>query len=116
MLLAHTQPGFQEACLRRPLTLEPEGERLEPEALREQLELVRRTGAARMTRTRPEPATSVAAPILDGQRRVVAALSVVGTDGSLDPRMLEPAVIAIAASISREVGQAARTPRETTTQ
>ncbi|QEO13886.1 IclR family transcriptional regulator [Agromyces intestinalis] len=109
ILLAHTKPGFQEAYLRRPLRLDPEDTLMDPVELRDRLALIRRTGVATMTRLLPEPAASVAAPILDGDRKVVAALSVVGTDGSLDVRMLEPAVMAIAASISREVGARAAT-------
>lgn len=110
ILLAHTRPEFQAAYLRRPMRLEPEGTLVDPTELHDRLELIRRTGVTRMTRLLPEPAASVAAPILDAGRQVVAALSVVGTDGSLDARMLEPAVMAIAASISRELGARSRRP------
>ena len=113
VLLAHTRPEFQAAYLRRPLPLDPEGTTLAVDELRDRLANIRRSGMAQMTRSAPEPAASVAAPILDGHREVVAALSVVGNDGSLDPRMLVPAVMAIAASISREVAGTAVTGRAT---
>ena len=113
VLLAHTRPEFQAAYLRRPLPLDPEGTTLAVDELRDRLANIRRSGVAQMTRSAPEPAASVAAPILDGHREVVAALSVVGNDGSLDPRMLVPAVMAIAASISREVAGNAVTGRTT---
>ena len=58
--------------------------------LRAKLEAVQTTGVAYMTRTVPEPAASVAAPIFDRAGVCVAAISALGADGSLDTRMLEP--------------------------
>lgn len=116
VLLAHTRPEFQAAYLRRPLPLEPEGTEVAAGELRDRLASIRQSGAAQMTRSAPEPAASVAAPVFDGHHTVVAALSVVGTDGSLDARMLVPAVMAIAASISRGVATAARLDRDSSTE
>lgn len=104
ILLAHTRADFQTAYLARPMWLEPEGTQLDPADVRAELASIRRIGAARMVRRMPEPASSVSAPIFGEDREVVASLSVVGTDGSFDPRALEPAVMAIAASISRGMG------------
>jgi DNA-binding IclR family transcriptional regulator len=108
ILLAHARPEFQESYLQRELFLEPEHTPLTASTLRSQLQSVRAHGVAHMTRTVPEPAASVGAPIFDHSGGCVAALSVVGADGSLDTRMLEPAVVAIARAISRDLGRAGR--------
>lgn len=103
VLLAHSRPEFQEAYLQRELFLEPEHIPLAAAELRAQLQAVRTDGVAHMSRTLPEPAASVGAPIFDRSGACVAALSVVGADGSLDTRMLEPAVVALARAISRDL-------------
>lgn len=103
VLLAHSRSGFQEAYLRRDLVLEPENTRVDPAGLRAALQKIRTSGVAHMSRRLPEPAVSVAAPILDRSGNCIAALSTVGSDGSLDIRMLEPAVVAIARAISRDL-------------
>lgn len=108
ILLAHSRTEFQEAYLRRELFLEPEHTAVAASLLRSQLQSIRVLGVAHMSRTLPEPAASVGAPIFDRSGACVAAISVVGADGSLDTRMLEPAVVAIARAISRDMKRAGR--------
>jgi DNA-binding IclR family transcriptional regulator len=108
VLLAHSHPEFQDSYLRREFLLEPEHTFLTAADLRTRLRTVRATGVARMSRTLPEPATSVGAPIFDRSGTCVAAISVLGADGSLDMRMLEPAVVAIARAVSRDLKRGGR--------
>ncbi|RFA13202.1 hypothetical protein B7R22_13605 [Subtercola boreus] len=108
ILLAYSRPEFQEAYLKRELFLEPEHIRMSELTLRAHLDEARTTGAAHMARLLPEPATSVAAPILDRAGRCVAAISALGADGTLDPQALEPAVVAIARAISRDLQRSSR--------
>lgn len=108
ILLAHSRTEFQESYLQRDLFLEPEHTPLAASTLRSQLQSVRALGVAHMTRSLPEPATSVGAPIFDRSGTCVAAISVLGADGWLDTRMLEPAVVAIARAISRDLRRAGR--------
>ncbi|WP_372983674.1 IclR family transcriptional regulator [Microbacterium sp.] len=108
VLLAHSRPEFQESYLRRELFLEPEHTAVPASVLRAQLQAVRATGAAHMSRMLPEPAVSVGAPIFDHSGSCIAAISVLGSDGSIDTRMLEPAVVAIARSISRDLKRSRR--------
>lgn len=108
VLLAYSRTEFQEAYLKRELLLEPERSTLLSTDLRERLQAVRTSSIAHMTRMLPEPAASVAAPIFDRTGACVAAISVLGADGSLDSRMLEPAVAAIARTISRDLKRGGR--------
>ena len=108
VLLAHSRPEFQETYLQRELFLEPEHIPLPAAELRAQLQTVRTSGVAHMSRMLPEPAASVAAPIFDRSGSCVAALAVLGADGSIDTRMLEPAVVALARAISRELKRGGR--------
>ena len=108
VLLAYARPEFQEAYLRRELVLEPEQTPLTASDLRAQLQTVRSTGVAYMSRLLPEPATSVGAPVFDRSGNCAAAISVLGADGSIDTRMLQPAVVAIARAISRDLKRAGR--------
>ena len=102
VLLAHAPVPVQEEALAGDLTLEP-GHPLQSEReLRVLLAAIRRDGVAVASRLRPEPMTSVAAPVLNG-RRVVAALSVVAQSGNAQPTALTPAVVAVARAISRAV-------------
>ena len=103
VLLAYSHPEFQNAYLQRELFLEPEHTSMTAAELRSQIEAVRSTGVAHMSRLLPEPAISVGAPVFGRSGECVAALSVLGSDGSIDTRMLEPAVVAIARSISRDL-------------
>ena len=108
VLLAHSRIEFQETYLKRELFLEPEHTAVTAKDIRAELQSVRTTGVAHMSRALPEPAASVAAPIFDRVGSCVAAISVLGADGSLDPRALEPAVVAIARAISRDLKRSGR--------
>ena len=108
ILLAYSRGEFQEAYLQRELFLEPEHIPLAASTLKFQLRSIRALGVAHMTRMLPEPAASVGAPIFDRTGACVASISVVGADDSLDTRMLEPAVVAIARAISRDLRRAGR--------
>ncbi len=102
ILLAHAPVQVQEEVLAGDLTVEP-GHPLQSEReLRAVLAAVRRDGVAVASRERPEPVTSVAAPVLNN-RRVVAALSVVAQSGNVQAAALTPAVVAVARAISRAV-------------
>jgi DNA-binding IclR family transcriptional regulator len=105
VLLAHSRPEFQEAYLRRDLVLAPEALTLDPSDLGRRLEEVRGDGVARYSRTLPEPVDTVAAPVFDRAGACVAALSVLAAGGTVDLRRVEPAVVAIARAISRELGR-----------
>lgn len=108
VLLAHSRTEFQEAYLQRALFLEPEHIPVQASDLRAQLHSVRKMGVAHMSRTLPEPAVSVGAPIFDRAESCIASISVVGSDGSIDTRVLEPAVVAIARAISRDLKRSGR--------
>jgi len=102
-LLAHAPAAVQDEVLRSDLTLPPENTRISGRELRAALDAVRHDGVAIVSRPRPEPMTSVAAPILDQHRAPVAALSVVTRADQVEPAALTPAVIAVARAVSRAV-------------
>lgn len=105
VLLAHSRREFQEAYLQRELYLEPEHTPVPAAELSAQLQSIRASGVAYMSRTLPAPAVSVGAPIFGKSGVFQAAISVVGSNGSIDPRALEPVVIAISRAISRDLGR-----------
>jgi DNA-binding IclR family transcriptional regulator len=102
VLLAHAPVQIQQEVLAGDLTVEPGHALASERELRVLLAAIRRDGVATASRQRPEPMTSVAAPVLNN-RRVVAALSVVAQSGNLQPAALTPAVVAVARAISRAV-------------
>ncbi|GGF15783.1 transcriptional regulator [Subtercola lobariae] len=103
VLLAYSRPEFQDAYLQRSLFLEPEHTPVTAAEVRAQLQAVRQTGIAHMSRLLPEPAASVCAPIFDRSGACAASIAVLGADGTLDSRVVEPAVIAIARAITRDL-------------
>lgn len=105
VLLAYAPPPFRRAYLARPLTLEPEATPVNTVKLQAQLEEVLTRGFARFARPLPESAESIAAPIFGPDGECVAALSVLGADGTVDLKLAQPAVIAIARAISRGVAK-----------
>jgi DNA-binding IclR family transcriptional regulator len=102
VLLAHAPVRVQQEVLAGDLTVEPGHPLASERELRVLLAAIRRDGVATASRQRPEPMTSVAAPVLNN-RQVVAALSVVAQSGNLQPAALTPAVVAVARAISRAV-------------
>jgi DNA-binding IclR family transcriptional regulator len=102
VLLAHAPAQVQQEVLAGDLSVEPGHALASERELRVLLAAIRRDGVATVSRQRPEPMTSVAAPVLNN-RRVVAALSVVAQSGNLQPAALTPAVVAVARAISRAV-------------
>jgi len=105
VLLAYARPEFQAGNLRRGRFLEPEGTPVDASDLRARLDRIRASGSARLTRMLPEPAESVAAPVFDRSGGCIAAISVLGAGGTVSMPMVEPAVIAIAHSISRDMAR-----------
>jgi DNA-binding IclR family transcriptional regulator len=101
VLLAHASHELQEDVLARRLTLEPEHSAISSADLRKQLARVRQEGSATNTRTVPEPATSVAAPVFGADGKAIAAISVIAATGTIDPAAMRPAVMTIARAISR---------------
>jgi DNA-binding IclR family transcriptional regulator len=101
VLLAHASHELQEDVLARRLTLEPEHSAISSADLRKRLARVRQEGSATNTRTVPEPATSVAAPVFGANGTAIAAISVIAATGSVDPAAMRPAVMTIARAISR---------------
>lgn len=101
VLLAHAPTNLQEEILGGPLRLEPEGNSLSGTELRRRLASVRQEGLAVAVRPWPEPAISVAVPIFGASRTVIAALSVVGPVGVVEPKNVTPAVVAVGRAISR---------------
>jgi DNA-binding IclR family transcriptional regulator len=73
--------------------------------LRQLIAHVRREGVAVPSLNRPEPMTSVAAPVFDARQTAVAALSVVAPTASIEPPAFAPAVIAVARAVSRAVAR-----------
>ena len=102
-LLAHAPTDVQEEIAAGDLLQSPENTRLSPHELRSRLAGVRRDGVAIVARPQPEPMTSVAAAIIDRERRVLGAISVVTRSAKIEAAILTPAVIAVARSISRAV-------------
>jgi len=105
VLLAHAPAALQDEVLGRDLTLRPENVSRSSREMRVQLAVVRQGGVAVLSRSWPEPVTTVAAPILGHDGRPVAALSVLASADQLEPAVLRPAVIAVARAISRAVSQ-----------
>lgn len=109
VLLAHAERSIQETVLSHHLTLEPEHAVITSGDLRRRLAQARHEGSAINTRAVPEPATSVAAPIFAAGNVAIAALSVVGATGSIEPAAMRPAVMTVARAISRVAGNSATT-------
>ncbi|MGY1857013.1 IclR family transcriptional regulator [Modestobacter sp. SYSU DS0290] len=104
VLLAFADSSFQEQVLAQPLMHQPEKVPVSSAALRRTLAEIRRDGLATFRRGAPGPIVSVAAPVLDAQGAVVAALSVVVPAENAEPRLLGPAVRTAARGISRGLG------------
>lgn len=103
-LLAFAPMEFIEDYLTRPLVHTPEGRLVDTDALRRELADVRRARAVTFRRSVPSPILSVAAPVFDESETVVAGLSVVVPDTTVDAPRLVLALQTAARSISRCLG------------
>ena len=108
VLLAHAPQQVQEQALALPHERFTERTVVDPAQLRRMLAEVRQAGIAVSDRQVTMDAVSVAAPIMDAGRQVVAALSVVVQASTADPRTLAPAVRTAAAAITRELSRRTR--------
>jgi DNA-binding IclR family transcriptional regulator len=64
-----------------------------------------------VSRTEPEPLTSVAAPIFGEGNAIIAAMSVVVPSAGVDPRSLRAAVAAVCRAVSRAMRNEGTTVR-----
>lgn len=103
-ILAHAEPEFIDEYLAAPLRHRVGDTPIIVDELRGELEAIQAAGIARYTRAHPEPVDLIAAPVFS-EHRCVASLSVLSSVGTVDMGRVEPAVIAIARVISREIGR-----------
>lgn len=84
----------------------------DPELLRKELSVVRDLGYAENNGEAADDVISLGAPIRDATRRVIAAMSVVGRMGNIEPNLpaMRMAVMEAAAVASRRLGYKARRP------
>ena len=109
VLLSGTDPELQTELMETPPAQEPGIAQPSPAQLRSILGEIRKTGISTVHRSSPSRTVSVAAPIYDASRKIVAALSVVIPDGATPPHVLAPAVSTAALAISRNLGFRPRT-------
>jgi DNA-binding IclR family transcriptional regulator len=103
VLLAHAPIEVQDEVLSRPLVRFTRYTVTDARRLRRVLADVRRDGYAISDRQIEPISVSVAAPVRDRARRVVAAVSVVVTAGRADPRSYVRPVVSAATAISRRL-------------
>ncbi len=104
VLLAHASSDEIDAVLAGPLKRYTEHTLTDPTLLRRAMAEVRRTGYAISDRQIETISVSVAAPVYDSTRTVVAALSIVVAAKAGHARRYVPAVLAAARGISRHLG------------
>ncbi len=108
-LLCHADHATRERVLSGDLVYEPEGTPVSPGAVRAQLAEVRRSGLSTIRRPDLKPALfSVAAPLYDADRHVVAALSTACPIGALDPQAAGHLVRVTARAVSRALARDGR--------
>lgn len=100
-LLAWADPALQDEVIDGDLLLLPENRRMPGPELRTRLAQVRHEGVAVVSRTEPEPLTSVAGPVFGEGNAIIAAMSVVVPSAGVDPQSLRPAVAAVCRAVSR---------------
>jgi DNA-binding IclR family transcriptional regulator len=103
VLMAHAPVEVQDDVLATPLARFTRFTITDPRRLRRILAEVRRDGYVISDRQIETVSLSVAAPIRDRSRRVVAAVSVVVAAGGADPRSFVKPVVSAAAAISRRL-------------
>jgi DNA-binding IclR family transcriptional regulator len=104
VLLSHSGTGVIESVLGGHLPRHTSRTVVDPGLLRPQIAACRRTGTATVRGELTEDADSVATRIVDGNGRIVAALSVVVRSGSVKHRAALPSVVASGLGISRQLG------------
>ncbi|WP_204015487.1 IclR family transcriptional regulator, partial [Virgisporangium aurantiacum] len=104
VLLSHGGAELIESVLSGPLRRHTPRTTVDPAALRKELAECRLTGTATVRGELSPDADSVATRVVDGDGRVVAALSVVVRSGSVQHRAALPSVIASGLGISRALG------------
>lgn len=103
VLLAHAPQDLQETVLAQLLAITPHTV-VEPARLRRELAEVRRRGYATTAEEMSLRTFSVAAPVMDVERTVVAAVGLVTTTARRDLQRLAPAVQVAAAGVGRRLG------------
>jgi DNA-binding IclR family transcriptional regulator len=106
VLLAHGDAGLFDAVVEGGLDRFTPQTIMEPGRLRGELGDCRRTGTAIVRGELTPGADSVATRIMDGEGRVVAALSVVVRSGSVSLTAAVPSVVTSGLGISRRLGWA----------
>lgn len=109
VLLAHAAGPLVEKVLGGELRRYTARTVTEPDVLRRELAECRRTGNALVRGELTKEADSIATRIVDGEGRVVAALSVVVRSGSVQPQAVLPSVITSGLGLSRALGWRPRT-------
>lgn len=100
-LLAYGEEAAVELVCARPLTAAGPRTVLAPALLRRQLHLVRESGLAYENEESGPGMSAVAGVILHADGSPVAAVSVVGWSGRLNPRAIGPAVRTVALAVGR---------------
>ncbi len=108
VLLAHAPASLVDEVVARGLPRLAPGTITDPAGLRGALDVVRRTGYCLSREEMTEGSASVAAPVVDAEDRVVAALAVVVPVSAALPPFV-PAVRMAAAGASRRLGHRERT-------
>lgn len=104
-LLAYSSRTVQRRVLSGDLTVAPENRRRDAADVGAQLARIRHEGVAVVSRPRPDPMTSVAAPVFGFGNRLVASLSVVAPSADANAAGLRPAVVAVCRALSRALQQ-----------
>ncbi len=104
VLLAHGDAAMFDALVERGLERFTPQTVTDPARLRRELADCRRTGTATVRGELTPGADSVATRIMDGEGRVVAALSVVVRSGSVSLTAVTPSVVTSGLGISRRLG------------
>lgn len=104
VLLAHTDPALIDQVIEHWPTAFTPRTLIDPGQLRQALEDCRQTGVALVRGETRLAADSVATRVMNADGEVVAAISVVVTAGSVDLRVVRPAVIAAGLAVSRRIG------------
>jgi DNA-binding IclR family transcriptional regulator len=104
VLLSHADSSLAERILTAKLSRYTAQTSVDPSSLRRELAACRRTGVALVREELTAGADSVATRIVDGEGRVIAAMSVVVRAGSVDLQGLIPTMVASGLGISRALG------------